>query len=272
MLDADRIVLNFRKDLRAARPWLILLLIFGFMLMIVVWIAVSSGTRQTIQRDELPSLLPAVHAYVAIICSVTFLAGAHIAYYSEIQNRTLKTMSLYDLSLNDISIMKIISSCALGVLFAYLFVNLSFLPFMWSGGSLAFLTVQAALFTTCFCFIMLTIAAIYMMHIVTIVFPFVKFRPTAIHAFLMYMSFFMTETFFRMVAGWSDLHFSSSRPPLWASGMYISPVHLSGRMAGAMLDVTSLDASMAAVLMVLIFIFILGYLGTDEKRLEIFLR
>jgi len=272
MLDADRVILNFQKDLRAARPWLILLLIFGFMLMIVVWIAVSSGNDATIDRHDLPTLVPPLHAYIAIICSIAFLSGAHIAYYSEIQNRTLKTMSLYDLSLNDISIMKVISSSALGVLFAYLFVNLTFLPFMGRGGGHAFAAVQVVLFSTCLCFIMLTIAAVCLTHILTAALPFARFRPMAIHAFIMYLSFFMTETFFRIVAGWSNIPFSSSNPPPWAAWMYLSPVHMSGRMSGAMLDITSMDASIAVIPVILAIIFLLGYFGTENRRLEIFLR
>jgi len=272
MLDVDRVVLNFWKDMRAARPWFLLMTIFGIMLMIVVWIAIASATDARVERDDIPNLVPGLHAYVAIICSVAFLAAAHISYYSEIQNRTLQPMPLHDLSLNDISIMKIISSSAIGVLFAYLFVNLTFLPFMGRGGGLAFLSLQAVLFSTCFCFILMTIAAVYMTHIIHSIMPFVKFRPTAIHGFMMYVSFFMTETFFRMVASWSNLPFNSDRPPLWATGMYFSPVHMSGRMAGAMLDITTMDASIAVIPLFLGIIFLLGFFGTERSRLEMFLR
>ncbi len=272
MLDVDRVVLNFQKDLTAAKNWFILLIVFGFMLMMVSWIAMAGSSEPLVRQSDIPWMIVGAHAYIAIICSVSFLAGANIAYYSEIQGKTLKTMSLYDLSLNDISIMKIFSASGLGVMFAYIFVNITFLPFMWLGGFHAFRMVQAVLFATCFCFILLTVAAVYLMHLIVAFAPLVNFRPAALHAFLMYLSFFMTETFFRMVAGWSDLHFSSTSPPLWAFGMYLSPVHLSGRMAGAMLGITSMDATAAVIPLVLIAIFVFGFFGTEEKRLEIFLR
>ncbi|MCI0497710.1 MAG: hypothetical protein L0Z54_05410, partial [Thermoplasmata archaeon] len=139
-------------------------------------------------------------------------------------------------------------------------------------GGWAFFGLHVCLVVTLFLMVLALFAALYLMNALKALFPQIKFRPGFVHLTILYFSFLLTEIFFMQMAYWRDADFDTKDPAWWAFPMYFSPVHASGRLTGALLRVTSLDAAVAGFPLIAVTVIVMGYLLSRKMRSDIFIR
>lgn len=264
------------KDVLSIKLWLLATFVISMIVYFILFILFISPYSKNI--DTLtwnPTIILSIYGLAIFINMVSFLISYAKFYAAEINKGTIRSLSLYPLNMNDITIAKILSSAIVASIASTMIFFSIIGPFMFAGAYsidgvllIQFSAILASIF-------ILTTAA-FGSHVIIYFLGSIKISGNALNTIMFTISFFFTENMivrlgeiFRFLNPNVDMASVSEVSKALAQ---FSPFHSTGRFISNSLLATGYGLDLHFILPIGLITIILGYVFGRKIHLDIFLK